>query len=152
MPRMKTRCAVLSLPALALLAVAGGVVVSGCGPGTPFPMDKVSGSVTYDDGSLIPGDRIVLTFVPQTEALDAKTHPRNGFAVVDKATGNFSVVTTSDYGDGLIRGIHKVFVTSVDARDQPLAVIPPRFSSPQNTPLEIDTADTPLKIEIPRPK
>ena len=135
---------------LALIA-ALAMATEGCGPSGPFPMVQVTGTATYDDGSPIPGDRVTVTFVPQTKPVDAKTHPRSGFAVLDETTGAFDVCTTSRYGDGLIRGKHKVFIVSVDENESQLPVVPRSYTDPRNTPLEIDTADSPLKIEIPRP-
>ncbi len=133
-------------------AVATLLVLTGCGSDSPFPMTQVTGTVTYDDGTLIPGDRVTVTFVPQTAPLDKRTHPRSGFAVVDPQTGELDVVTTVKYGDGIIRGKHKVFVVSVDMRDRELPVVPFPYNSSQETPVEIDTEEGPIKIEIPRPK
>ena len=47
---------------VALLALAG---LCGCGGSDPFPYVKVKGTITYDDGSLIPADRIELRFISQ---------------------------------------------------------------------------------------
>ncbi len=140
----------IGLVATTLLVLT--LVMTGCGPSKPFPMTQVTGTVTYDDGTLIPGDRIVVTFVPQTPPVDKKTYPRSGNAVVDTKTGKFDIVTTSKYGDGLIRGKHKVFVVSVDKKDRQLPVVPFPYFSGKDTPIEIDTEESPLKIEIPRPK
>ncbi len=138
--------------AAATMLVFTGMVLTGCGSDAPFPMAQVAGTVTYDDGSLIPGDRITVTFMPQTPPIDKKTHPRSGYAVLDTKTGKFELATTSKYGDGLIRGKHKVIVVAVDKRDAQLPVVPFPYFSSKDTTLEIDTADSPFKIEIPRPK
>ena len=123
----------------------------GCGPSTPFPMVKITGTVLYDDGSPIPGDRVTVTFVPQVLPADPKTHPRSAFAVLDNETGEIGVVTTVKYGDGLIRGKHKVYVNSVDKQNYQLPVVPSSYTNVKETPIEIDTADSLIEIKIPRP-
>ena len=77
--------------------------LAGCGGGDPFSYVKVSGKVTYEDGSLIPVESLELTFFPQSGPIDPKTYPRPGLAGVDKATGTFSFVTSHKAGDGLVR-------------------------------------------------
>jgi hypothetical protein len=115
-------------------------------------MVQIEGTVTYEDGSPIPGDRVTVTFIPQVPPVDERTHPRSAYAVVDRQTGAIGAVTTSRYGDGLIRGKHKVTVVSVDNRDRQLPVIPAKYSNSKMTPLEFDTAESPLKLLIPRPQ
>ena len=95
---------VVSLSALCRLFLAG------CSSnGDPFSYVKVSGKVTYEDGSLIPGE-IWLRFIPQTAAV-GKAYPRVAVAFVDRNTGQFRDVTTHAPHDGLVRGKHKVEVT-----------------------------------------
>ena len=67
------------------------------------------------------------------------------------STTTKKVTGVAVYGDGLIRGKHKVFVVSVDNKDQQLPVVPFPYNSGQDTPIEIDTNDSPLRILIPRP-
>ena len=69
--------------ALALAAI------SGCSRSQPYSCVKVSGKVTYKDGSLIPAQRMRLIFVPQTPAIDPKTPPKDGMTEVDVQTGKF---------------------------------------------------------------
>ena len=62
------------LPALA--GLLGLLLIAGCGGSKdPFSYVKVKGKVTYADGSLIPAQRIKLTFNSELPPLDAKTYP-----------------------------------------------------------------------------
>lgn len=123
------------------------LMLAGCGSGDPFNYVQVSGKVTFEDGSLIPADPLVLTFYPQSAPLDEKTHPRMGTAVVDKATGTFSSATSHKAGDGLVRGKHKVTLPSSAS---PL-VVSAEYTDPATTPLEVDTADLPFKLQVRKP-
>jgi hypothetical protein len=120
----------------------------GCGSGGPFSYTKVTGKISYDDGSPIPGGcRLLFT------ALDAQpvgnAYPRTGMAVVNDK-GEFDCVTSYKYGDGLIKGKHKVSIQAVNERDAK-PVVPTEYTGDQS-PLEIDTADSPLDIKVPKPK
>ena len=84
-------------PSLSLLVSLAGLCLwllsaAGCGSQEPFAMQKVSGKITYDDGTLIPseGNYLRLTFYPQTPSLDSKTHPRPATAEVNLKDGTFS--------------------------------------------------------------
>jgi hypothetical protein len=137
---------------LRVLALMLTVVLwSGCGGGDPFRYVKVSGKVTYADGSLIPAARVVLTFVPQSGALDQKTHPRSGQAEVTVADGSFSVVSSHNYDDGLVPGKHKVLVRAFDDKNNPTPVVPIDYADLNRTPLEIDTAHLPLTLDVRKP-
>ena len=63
------RCYVLTACGLLCL-------LAGCGGGDPFSYVKVSGKVTYDDGSRIAAPEIKLTFYPLAPPVDSKTYPR----------------------------------------------------------------------------
>ena len=101
------------------MLLAGAALAVGCGQSAPYAMVKVSGSVTYDDGSPIPAEQIQLRFDSLEPPIDAKTHPRPGMASAGP-DGRFSVVTTNKYGDGLIRGKHKLKVSAFTASGDPL--------------------------------
>jgi len=139
---------VLSLQRYALLLT---LALTGCGDSQPFSKVQISGTVRYDDGTLIPAHRLVLTFVSQTKPLDAKTYPRPGRAEVDVKDGTFHVVTSVRYGDGMVVGEHQVCLTALDKNQIPLPVIPEEYATPKTTPLIISTDDSPLEIRIPRP-
>jgi hypothetical protein len=71
------------------IAVACAV---GCSGGNPYDLVDVSGKVTYEDGSLIPADSIMLKFDPEAAPIDEKTHPRKGFALVNVGDGTFDTL------------------------------------------------------------
>ena len=130
-----------------------GVLFSiGCGSDDPFNYHRVSGKVTYDDGSLIPAERITVTFYPQVERIDAKTHPRPGKAEVTVADGTFNQVTSHEHGDGVVRGKHKVTIAALDSQGRVSTAIPLEYSHPKRTPLEVDSADSPYLFEIKKPR
>ena len=58
-------------------AACGGLCpLAGCGEKDPFSYQKVSGKVTYEDGSLIPVPAIQLTFSPLAKSDDPKRSTR----------------------------------------------------------------------------
>ena len=128
------------------------MLLAGCGTQDPFSYVSVSGKVTYDDGSLIPVDGLMVTFIPQGGALDAKTYPRPGMTMVDKATGEFQAVTSHKFNDGLVRGKHKVTLTGSDNRPLPPSVVPPEYADPARTPLEVNTANQPFALKVRKPR
>jgi hypothetical protein len=131
--------------ALVKQLVRGGVIlgflilVAGCGGGDPFGYVDASGKVTYDDGSLIPAERIEVHFVPQGGAIDEKTHPRPGLAYPNVADGTYADVTSYKPGDGIVRGKHKVLVRTFDASGNELPLVPKTYTDVATTPLEVDT-------------
>ncbi len=131
-----------------MVLLAGGLLVwvTGCGR-EPFSMVRVSGKVTYEDGSPIECHRLRVIFNPQVAALDAKTHPRPGEATVNP-DGTFSTVTTHKYGDGLIRGKHKVQVISLDDMERPTNAVPAVYAELSTTPLEVDVTRSGQFIEL----
>ncbi len=124
----------------------------GCGSGDPFNYHRVSGKVTYDDGSLIPAERITVTFYPQVDRIDAKTHPRPGKAEVNVADGTFNQITSHEHGDGVVRGKHKVTIAALDSQGRVSTAIPLKYSHPKRTPLEVDSAESPYLFEIKKPR
>jgi hypothetical protein len=127
------------------------LLLTGCGSGDPFAYVQVSGKVTYEDGSPIPADQLVLTFIPQGGSLDAKTHPRPGVATVDRATGEFRDVTSHKVNDGLVRGKHKVTLSGANHSQLKATVVPPEYADPDKTPLMVDTADQPFVLKVRKP-
>ena len=125
--------------------------VVGCSGGSPYDLVDVSGKVTYDDGSLIPAGSIMLKFNPEAAALDAKTHPGKGFALVNVADGTFEYATTHQHADGLVAGKHKVLVVAYAAEGKAGNFVPKEYLRPDTTPLEVDTANLPLEIKIKKP-
>jgi len=128
------------------------VLLAGCSD-TPYEIVPIHGKVTYKDGSLIPADAIYVRFYPQVESLSAKVHPRPGSTELDTEDGTFALVSTVEYGDGVIVGKHKVTVTVGDESPTGAGSIPAKYADPATTPLEIEVTgrnqDVPLKIEKP---
>jgi hypothetical protein len=134
-----------------LLACVAGLCAVGCSDGSPYDLVKVSGTVKYEDGSLIPAETILLKFEPQAAALDAKTHPRKAYAEVNVADGTFDTVTTHKYGDGVVAGLHKVLVIPTTRDGKVTKFIPQEYRHPTTTPIEIDTDKLPLEIRVKKP-
>ena len=122
----------------------------GCGSGSPYDYVKVNGKIAYEDGSPIPVNNLRLRFVAEDAPTVAGAHPRAAFAVVN-AQGTFDCVTSYKYGDGLISGRHKVSV-DVEGLPKDKLVIPKEFTSSATTPIEVDTANSPFDIKVPKPK
>ena len=133
-----------------------GVVLTasvGCGSNEPFDYTKVSGSVMYDDETLIDAPAIEVTFYPQAEPKDEKTHPRPGVAVVDPATGKFTSVTSHKPNDGVVPGLQKVTVQTFDESHTPTDVLPKEYTDVLTTPLTFDTTKgEPANFKIPKKK
>ena len=123
--------------------------VLGC-DSRPFDFTRVSGVVRYEDGEPLPVDEFRLKFVPLVDSPDGKHFARGATAEVGPG-GEFRIVTTQRYNDGLIAGRHKVYLRVGRGPDgQPL--VPAPYTDPDSTPLEIDTADgRRLEIVVPRP-
>jgi hypothetical protein len=134
---------------MSCLAVLGILVaVSGCGNSKPYSCVKVSGKVTYDDGSVIPADRIRLIFVSQAPQINPKTPPHNGEVYADVKTGQFESPTTFIRGDGIIAGDHKVAVQCI--LNGQLALIPTEYTSSTTTPLTANSSQSPFEFKIPK--
>ncbi len=126
------------------------LLAAGCGDGDPFGYAQISGTVCFEDGTLIPAD-FILVFYPQSGPLDAKTHPRCGTAVVDRESGRFDSATSHKPGDGLVRGKHKVILATRSHGALPPSIVPPEYCSPVKTPLEVDTAQQSFELRVKKP-
>ena len=124
--------------------------LSGCGS-EPFSYVKVAGKVSYEDGSLIPAERVKVTFVSQAPPLDSKTNPPSGVAEVDPKTGSFNVVTSHTYGDGLVRGEHKVLIEALNAEKLRSDLVPPEYTKAETTPLLVKTDQSPFDLKVRKP-
>ena len=128
------------------------LLFTGCsGNGDPFSYVRVTGKVTYEDGSVIPANLILLGFISEAEVV-GNAHPRMGTVIVDSKTGEFHDVTSHTPRDGLVRGKHKVTVAGEDHHPLPSNIVPPEYADPKKTPLEIDTDHLPLIIKVPKPQ
>jgi hypothetical protein len=139
---MKWICLIAAVHCLNLL--------SGCGSsGSPFEYVKVSGKLSYEDGSPIPAEGIKLIFDSQAPPI-GNAHPRQGSAMVNPA-GEFKDITSYKYADGLVPGKHKVSILyATDAKGKLL--VPPECTKANSTSLLVDTADSPFDIKVPKPK
>jgi hypothetical protein len=138
----------LSRWAVVCMAVVG---VVGCSGSNPYDLVAVSGKVTYDDGSLIPAESIMLKFNPEAAAIDAKTHPRKGFALVNVSDGTFEFATTHKHADGLVAGKHKVLIVAYAKDGKTANVVPKEYQRPDTSPVEVDTDKLPLEIKVQKP-
>ena len=134
--------------AISLAAAMALEAISGCGASDPYPVDKVSGKIAYEDGTLIPASRLRLVFVPQVRSVDLKTPPHKGQAEVNVKTGEFGSATTFKLRDGIIRGEHKVFVEAVG----PGKLIPDKYAREQTSPLKVNSSESPFTLKIPKPQ
>ena len=127
------------------------LLVIGCGSGDPFSYVRVSGSVQYEDGALLDAHRITVTFVPQMDPVDGRLFPRSGKSEVNVSDGTFEVVTSHKYGDGIVRGKHKLLIHTYDEQNNPTDVVPPEYRDQNSTPLLVDTAETTdFRLMLPR--
>jgi hypothetical protein len=112
---------------------------------------KVSGTLTYDDGTRIPANQIILKFEPLAAPLDAKTHPPSGMSYVNVTDGTFDVVTSYKYADGLVRGKHRVLVSATGASENTTKLVPNDYIDSDRTPLLVDTAESPFRLVVRKP-
>jgi hypothetical protein len=138
--------------AVVLLGIA--VVIRGCFSGSddPFRYMKVSGKVCYEDGSLIPAKRLVVTFIPAETVSENKKFARPGLATVDDTTGEFRSATTRKPNDGIVFGRHRVVLSVSDREPLPDDVVPAVYKDQTKSPLEVDTRKQPFDIRIARPQ
>jgi hypothetical protein len=134
------------------LPVLGLLLLAGCsGNGDPFSYVRVYGKVTYDDGSPIPAKEIEVRFFPETKGPSLKTNPLPGSAIADPQTGEFKIVTSHIFNDGLVRGKHKVVLLGPSQSHLPTDIVPAECGDLQKTPLEVDTDHLPFHIKVPKP-
>ncbi len=132
-------------PSLGL--VLGFILVAAVGcRREPYACVPVSGKVTYEDGSLIPAQRIRLIFISQAPPVDPKVYPRDGSALVDVKTGTFSWATTYTPKDGLIAGDHKVLIQCT-----PGGLVDREYDDRANTPLTVSTSQLPFLLKVSKP-
>lgn len=131
-----------------LLGVVGLITAGGCGTQEPFSYRKVTGTVKYDDESLIQADRVEVTFHPQIPPKGPKTYPRPGVGEVDITTGIIKEVTSHKYGDGVVAGEHKVTVQTYRADGEPADKLRPEYTDVSTTPLNYRTSDGKATIRL----
>jgi hypothetical protein len=133
--------------------------LAGCGSGEPFSYVPAKGTVTYEDGTLIPAPRLRLTFIavdPPTAGDEKIFAPKGKGDVVNgdgkNTDGHFEDVTSHKFGDGLLPGKHKVLIVPIDANERRLeGVVPPEYGEVNKTPVIVDTAEQPFVIKVKKP-
>jgi hypothetical protein len=137
---------------LAALCLAS-LILSGCsGDKDPFAYVKVSGKVTYEDGSTLPKDARV-NFWPQAESPDGKKYPPVPRLEFD-ASGNIlfrdlkGEVSTEF---SLVRGKQKVYLTTPDNKPLAPSALAPEYCDAFKTTLLVDTDQAPFDIKLPKP-
>ena len=137
-----------SCPYLGFLLSLLSALTAGCGgSSSPFDYVKVSGKISYEDGTPIPAQGIKLIFDSLAPPVK-NAHPRPGSVTVGP-DGQFSDVTSYKYADGLVPGKHKVsLLYATDANGKLL--VPREYTQGNTTPLEVDTADAPFDIRVPK--
>jgi hypothetical protein len=84
------------IPCILLVAAQG---CQRCQHAGPYSCVKVSGKVTFEDGSPIPADRIRLVFVSLTPPVDPKTPPHAGFAELSISRRPMPIRTGSSWAN-----------------------------------------------------
>lgn len=137
------------LPLCLPLSLALLVACAGCGDtASPYEYAPINGTLTYEDGSVIPAGGIVLRFIVQDAEGKGIARPRPAAANVN-SEGVFDCVTGYKYGDGLIPGKHRVSLNY--ATDKQGNLLVPKEYTLVTSPLIIDTVDAPLHIKVPKP-
>jgi hypothetical protein len=132
----------------ALIALS---LLSGCGSGNGFSTTQPSGKITYEDGSLIPAAGMQLR-LKSLASDDPNVTPRTGMISVNVADGTFNGGMTYKPDDGVIAGKHKVGISLTGKPGQDIRkLVPKDYISAASTPVEVDTAELPWDIKIPKP-
>jgi hypothetical protein len=132
----------------ACLVVAVVGTFLGCS-GEPFDFVQATGRVTYEDGTPLPtagGLRVI--FSPTAPPINGEMYPPSGTAFPDE-DGNFSRVSSSRAGGGVVRGEQKVAILYQDVDSKKF--VPKEYTSPKTTPLVVNTDNLPFEIKVPRP-
>lgn len=139
--------------ALALLVVAS----TGCGNKLPYSIVPVHGSVTYEDGSKIEADILMIAFEPIDFESDEGMVPPAGQTEVNAGTGAFDSVSSYRANDGLAVGRHRVLVAAYRGGEGgqriPTAAVPSQYSQASTTPIEVEitSANQELEIKVAKP-
>lgn len=120
-------------------------------PREPFSYCHIQGSMTYDDGGVLPVPDVILTFIPVDVATDGRRHPRTGQATLVSETGRFDFASTRRRGDGVVAGWHKILVTGPNRFPLAANVVPVEYASFDTTPLKVDARIGRLELKVRRP-
>jgi hypothetical protein len=116
------------------------------------PLAPVSGKLTYEDGGLIPGERIQIVFLPLVPEGETSDRDRPSIADVNVEKGTFKFASTYEEGDGVTVGMHRIMVTVLGPDGKLNGAVPGVFSNPKTTPLKIDIEDRKnwIHFQLPR--
>jgi len=136
----------------AIAALSIFAVTSGCGSKVPFGMVPVHGKVTYEDGSLIPADSMLVVFSPILSGDKSKMVPPGGRSNVNVQDGTFSAVSSYRKDDGLVIGRHKAMVMSYkngpNGQSAPSTAVPAIYGKEDTTPLEVEIQSKDQFLEL----
>lgn len=134
-------------------ALAAVLTAAGCGSDVPFDFVPVEGKLTYDDGTLIPAQKILMTFNPIVEKGKNGIVPPPGQTTVNVADGTFNDVSSYRPHDGVALGRHKVVVVAFESETKPSPAVPKIYRSSNSTPLEVEVSskNQVLEIKVPKP-
>ncbi len=128
------------------------VSAQGCNSNNPFEIVPVHGKLTYEDGSLVKADSILITFNPIRSEVKSKIAPPGGQTNVNVQDGTFATVTSHRKDDGLAVGRHKVVVVSFKkgpgGNPVPTTAIPPVYRKESSTPLEVEIKSSDQFLEL----
>ena len=135
-----------------VLGLAACLSIAGCGSGVPFGIVPVNGKVTYEDGSRIEADSILVTFNPVLTGEKGSVVPPGGQTTVNVQDGTFSAVSSRRAYDGVALGKHKVVVVAFkkgpNGSPVPSAAVPPIYNKETSTPLEVDVESKDQFLEL----
>jgi hypothetical protein len=137
---------------LASFLLLGFLPAVGCNSGTPFDVVPVHGKVTYEDGSRIDADSILVTFNPMRTGEKTNIAPPGGQTNVNVQDGTFSGVSSHRANDGVVVGKHKVVIVAfkkgANGKTSPSDAVPAIYRQETTTPLEVDIESSNQFVEL----
>ena len=128
------------------------IASTGCGNKIPYSIVPVHGSVTYEDGSKIAADILMIAFEPTGFQRGEGMVPPSGQTEVDVESGTFDSVSSYRANDGLAMGRHRVLVAAFRAAEGgqriPLPAVPSQYSQASTTPIEVEITEANQELEI----
>lgn len=118
----------------------------------PFDLVPIHGKVTFEDGSRIDAESLLVTFNPIPSGPTGPMTAPGAKTQVNVADGTFAAVSTRRSNDGITTGRHKVVVVSLKKgpNGMPVAtnVVPAKYQKETTTPLEIEVSSANQFVEI----
>ena len=132
-----------------LVCCAAVLAFAGCGPGGPRK-GKVTGKVTYTDGSIPKGGMAVIRF---EIAPDSEPDKRKAADSDIASDGSFAIGTLRP-GDGAYYGKYKVVFTVVKSYRTGQSLVDSKYMSAETTPYEcvVDSASKVVDFTIEKAK